>query len=331
MTGFLLRRLIGYAVLFVVAASLSYALAAVALDPRANFAGRNPPPPPHVVEAQLTAYNLNDATPLPERFLRWAGGVVRGDFGRSWEGESINAELARRAGVSLRLLLVGTLVGSALGVALGAFAAVGHYRLSDQVITLVSFGVLAVPVFVIAVALQIGGQWLNEATGVQVIEWAGETAAGAAGPDRGAFADLGGRLHHLVLPTATIALVQLAVISRYQRNAMLDVLHADHVRTAMGKGLRRRTALVRHGLRTALIPVVTYFAYNVGLLLTGATFVEKIYGWHGVGEWLVDSISRNDVNAVAAISCFAAVLVVGAGLLSDLVAAALDPRVRAGL
>lgn len=327
MARFLLRRLAGYAVLVSVAAGLAYLLAAASLDPRANFEGRNPPPPPAAVDAQLSSYNLNDKTPLAHRFARWAGGVARGDFGRTWEGTPVNTEMRRRAAVSLRLLLAGTLVGSVCGVAVGAFAAVRQYRFSDRAITLLSFGVLSVPVFVLAVFLQIGGEWVNEATGVRVVEWVGEYTP-ASSP--GLLADLGSRLQHLLLPTLAIALGQIAVYSRYQRNTMLDVLGADYVRTAMAKGLRRRTALVRHALRTALIPVATYFAYNFGLLLTGATFTEKIFGWHGMGEWLIDSINRNDVNAVAAISCFAAVLVLAAGLLSDLAYAALDPRVRVG-
>jgi len=92
--------------------------------------------------------------------------------------------------------------------------------------------------------------------------------------------------------------------------------------------LRRRSALRRHALRTALVPLTTYFGYNLGLLLLGAAFTEKIFGWHGMGEWLIDSIGRGDVNAVAAYDLFAAGLVLMAGLLADLVQAVLDPRVR---
>jgi peptide/nickel transport system permease protein len=103
---------------------------------------------------------------------------------------------------------------------------------------------------------------------------------------------------------------------------------ADFLRTAQAKGLRRRTALVKHGLRTALIPMATFFAYSFGLLLTGATFTEKIFGWHGMGEWFIDSISQNDVNVVVAVIVFQAVLILLAGLLSDVLYAALDPRVR---
>jgi peptide/nickel transport system permease protein len=318
-TRFLLRRLVNYAVLVTLAASLAYLLAAASLDPRANFDDRAQRPPERVIDAQLTELNLNDKTPLLERYTIWASGVLHGDLGRTWEGDAVGAEMGRRIWVSLRLLLIGTVLGCVLGVLIGAYGAVRQYRLGDRLSTLGSFVILAVPVFVLAVLLQIGGQWINDATGIRIFEWMGEAAPGGG---------LGSRLQHLVLPTLTIVLAQVAVYSRYQRSMMLDVLSADFVRTALAKGLRRRTALRRHALRTALIPVTTYFAYNFGLLLLGATFTEKIFGWHGMGEWLIDSISRGDVNVVAAFDCFAAGLVLLAGLLSDVAQGVLDPRIR---
>ena len=144
----------------------------------------------------------------------------------------------------------------------------------------------------------------------------------------GAWAQLLDRLRHLVLPTLTLALVAAAGYSRYQRNAMLDVLGQDFIRTARAKGLTRRRALLKHGLRTALIPLATLFAYGVAGLVIGAVFVEKIFGWHGMGEWLVQGISTQDTNIVAAITLFSGTVVLLAGLLSDIFYAALDPRVR---
>jgi peptide/nickel transport system permease protein len=325
MAVFALRRLAGHALLVALAASLAYLLAATCLQPRANFEGRTPRPAQHVVEAELTAANLNDRTPLPVRYATWVTHIARGDFGRTWDGASINAELRRRIGVTLRLVLIGTLLGGVLGVLLGAYGAIRQHRVSDRLGTVVSSAILAVPVFVLALLLQLGAQWVNTVTGIRLIEYVGEYTPGETG---GIIAGLGGRLQHLALPTLTIALGQIAVYSRYQRTMMLDVLNADFVRTARAKGLRRRTALRRHALRPALIPVATYFGYNAGLLLTGAAFTEKVFGWHGMGEWLVDSIARNDVNAVAAISCCTAFLVLVAGLLSDVLTAFLDPRVR---
>jgi peptide/nickel transport system permease protein len=136
------------------------------------------------------------------------------------------------------------------------------------------------------------------------------------------------RLRHLVLPSLTLALAAAAGYSRYQRNAMLDVLGQDFIRTARAKGLTRRRALVKHGLRTALIPLATLFAYGVAGLVTGAVFVEKIFGWHGMGEWLVQGIATQDTNIIAAITLFSGAVVLLAGLLSDVFYAALDPRVR---
>jgi ABC-type dipeptide/oligopeptide/nickel transport system permease component len=324
----LLRRMLGRVLLVVLAASLAYLLAAVSLRPRANFEGRNPRPPQQAIEAELTAVNLNDRTPLLTRYAVWAAGVVRGDFGRTWDGGPVGAEMRRRAGVSLRLLTAGTLLGGVLGVTLGAYGAVRRHRLGnllgDRLVTVLSSALMAVPVLVLAALLQIGAQRANSLTGMRIFEYVGETGAGG-----GADGGLGGRLRHLMLPTATIALGQIAVYGRYQRGVLLDVLSADFVRAARARGLRRRTVLVRHALRPALIPVATYLSYNMALVLTGAALTEKFFGWHGMGEWLIDSITRNDVNVVAAIGCCTALLVLLAGLLSDALSIVLDPRVRA--
>ncbi|MBW8483576.1 ABC transporter permease [Actinomadura parmotrematis] len=330
MLVFLLRRLAGHAVLAVLAASLAYLLAAAALRPRAEFEDRSPRPPAAVVDAELDRLNLNDRTPLADRYRVWATGVLHGDFGRTWQGDPVNGELGRRLLVSLRLLTCGAVAGGVLGVLLGAWAAVSRHRATDRAITFGSYLLLAVPVFVLAVLLQIGASRVNDATGVRLFAWVGETGPGASGGAFGPLGGLGDRVRHLLLPSATIALAQLALFCRYQRGTMLDVLHADFVRTARAKGLRRRDALLRHGLRTALVPVATYFAYTSGLLLLGAMFTEKIFGWHGLGEWLIDSITRGDVNVVAAVDCLAAAAVLLAGLASDVLQGALDPRARAG-
>jgi peptide/nickel transport system permease protein len=109
---------------------------------------------------------------------------------------------------------------------------------------------------------------------------------------------------------------------------MLDVLGQDFLRTAQAKGLTRNRALIKHGLRTALIPLTTFFAYNLALLFIGSVFVESIFTWHGMGEYLVNSVSGQDINSTAGTTLFVAVLVLFAGFLSDIAYAALDPRVR---
>lgn len=324
MGRYLLRRLAGYLVLVAVAASLTYFLAGLSLNPRARFENRNPPLPEAAVTRTLDDVNMNPDTPVPVRFARWAGDVVHGDLGRTLSGDSLNDDFGRRVGVSTRLLLLATFAGSALGVAVGAYGAIRQYRFFDRFSTLASFFVLAMPVFVVGVALKIGATALND--GTQTIKVLGEYDAQYAG--RWDPAALFNRAQHMLLPALTLIIVQVALYGRYQRNTMLDVLGADFLRTARAKGLRRRTALLRHGLRTAVLPVVPLLVYNIVLLFAGATFVEKTFGWHGMGELLVDSVAGQDVNAVAAVGLFTAVLVLAAGLLSDLLYAALDPRVR---
>ncbi|SEG42423.1 peptide/nickel transport system permease protein [Nonomuraea solani] len=327
MAGFLARRLLNYAVLVVVAASLAYLMAAVALDPRSNYADRTPKPPPAVVDAQLTALNLNDRTPLLERYATWAGGVLHGDFGKTVAGSPVGADLKRRMGVTFRLVVLGLIFGSLLGVFAGALAAVGQYGWFDRLSAGLSFVVLAVPVVVLANMLILVATWANEHLfGRQLFLVSGEYSDGL---DTGFWGHVTDRLQHLVLPTISLSVGLIAVFSRYQRNMMLDVIGADFVRTARAKGLSRLRALTRHALRTALIPVVTYFAFTFGALLTGATFTEKIFGWHGLGEQLINSVFSNDVNTVAAISLLAAIAVLAASLAADLLRAALDPRVRA--
>lgn len=327
MAGFLVRRLLNYVVLVVVATSLAYMLAASALDPRANYEGRNPPLPPAVIDARLDELNLNNRTPLIARYVTWAGGIVSGDFGLTVGGDSVNDDLRRRAGVTFRLIILGVFFGGFLGVAVGAYAAVRQYGWFDRLTTVGSFVVLAVPVVVIANVLILAGVWFNGLVGERIVYVSGEYTPGL---DAGLPGHALDRVQHLILPTISLSIGLIAIFSRYQRNMMLDVLGADFVRTAMAKGLSRRAALTRHALRTALIPAVTYFAFTFGSLLVGATITETIFGWHGLGEQLIDSINTNDVNTVAAIALLTALSVLVASLLSDVLTAALDPRVRVG-
>ncbi|WP_433253652.1 ABC transporter permease [Streptosporangium sp. CA-135522] len=323
MGAYLLKRLVSNVLLVAIAASMAYFLAATSLHPRAKYEGRQPPVAEAVVDATLNDYNLNDKTPVFERYVTWVSGLAHGDFGKTWEGKSVNGEMGRRIGVSLRLLLIGTIIGSGIGVAVGAYAAVKQYSISDRAIGVTSFVIMAIPVFVTATMLTIAAVKLNDVLGFTLLEYTGEYNPALSGWEQ-----FTNRLNHLILPTISLSLGQVAFYSRIQRNMMLDVLGQDFVRTARAKGLSRRKALFKHALRTALVPAATYFAFTFGTLLTGATFTEKIFGWHGMGAWLVDSIQQNDTNSVAAVSLFAAVCVLVAGLLSDLAVAALDPRVR---
>ncbi|MBW0019114.1 MAG: ABC transporter permease [Mycobacterium sp.] len=323
MTRFLLRRLFKYVVLLALASFLTYCLTSFTFAPLDSLLHRSPRPPQAVIDAKAHALGLDKA--LIPRYLNWVSHAVRGDFGTTITGQPVAADLWRRVGVSLRLLVTGSVLGTIIGVVAGAWGAIRQYRLSDRVVTALALLLLSTPIFVTSNLFILGALHINWGLGVQLFDYTGETSPGVTG---GAGADLVDRVQHLVLPTLTLALAAAAGYSRYQRNAMLDVLGQDFIRTARAKGLTRRRALLKHGLRTALIPMATLFAYGVAGLVTGAVFTEKIFGWHGMGEWTLQGIATQDTNIVAAITVFSGTVVLLAGLLSDVFYAMLDPRVR---
>jgi peptide/nickel transport system permease protein len=323
MIRFLARRFLNYIVLLVLASFLAFCLASVTFRPLDTYTQRHPPPPKELVARKAAELGLDK--PIPLRYGRWVAGVAHGDFGKTVTGHPVSGELWHRIGISLRLVVTGSVLGTIIGVILGAWGAIRQYRLSDRVITVLSLILLSIPSFVLAGLLILAGLRVNMLTGTRFFQYTGETSPI---PPGGLWNQLVDRAQHIVLPTLTLALGTMAGFSRYQRNAMLDVLGEDFIRTARAKGLTRRRALFKHGLRTALIPLATLFAYGVAGLVVGAVFVEKIFGWHGMGEWVVQGIATQDTNVVAAITLFSGVAILFAGLLSDVFYAALDPRVR---
>src|SRR4029079_1903630 len=222
---------------------------ATQLNPRARYEGRNPPPPVAVVDATLDSLNMKDKVPVLTRFGRWGSGLVRGDLGRTIDTQAVNAEIGRRMWVSLRLVLIGSFVGTLLGVAAGAYGAVKQYRLSDYALTIFSFVVLSIPIVVLAVLFKNAGIGLNNLLGftgdTKLLYTTGEMTPGLA---IWSWDGLANRLAHMILPSLVLIVVAVAFYGRYQRNAMLDVLGSDFLRTAQAKGLRRSKALIKHGL-----------------------------------------------------------------------------------
>jgi len=325
MAGYIVKRFFNTLLLVFIAASAGYFLASIALSPRSNFELANPPIPPETIDIYLNAANVNDKVPLVERYLNWIPGVLTWDLGVDLDGKSLNDEFSRRVWVSLRLLLIGSVLGATIGVLIGVRSAVRQYRPFDRTFGYLSYLLLSTPVFLLAIFLKLGAIEFNDAIGTRLLYTQGEYSSSFEGST---FEFAVNRLQHLVLPTLSIVLGSMAFYSRYQRNSMLDVLASDHLRTARAKGLTKRDALFRHGLRVAIAPMATFFAYGFGLLVAGAAFTETIYGWYGMGQWFIASVGKNDINAVASIVTFTAMLVLFAGFLADIVLAALDPRVR---
>lgn len=334
MLKYLLRRLVNYLALLAVAVTLGYFLAGTQLDPRSmlieseltSMANRTYEEVVANVDGKLTAWNINPTDPILARFGNWLQMVFGSwDWGMSPRGQSVNAEIGNRIGLSLQLVFLGFFIGTIAGVAIGAWTAVRQYSLADRTISIIAMIIISTPVIVIAVFLQIGATMINNATGTQFFNFMGPTSA--IEPD-GLFAQLVDRAQHLLLPTIAMSLTGIATYSRYQRNLMLDTLGADYVRTARAKGLRFGTAIRKHALRTSLIPIATYFAFGIALLVTGAAITEQIFGWHGMGIYAVTTIQQQDINGTVAVVAFSGVATLTGAFLSDIVITVVDPRVR---
>jgi peptide/nickel transport system permease protein len=327
MGRYLLRRLVNYIILLFIAVTLTYFLAATQLHPRALYELANPPLDPVSIEQNLRSRNLSDQVPLLQRWWTWLTDILlHWNWGESPRGGAVQDEIGRRIGVSLRLITLGSLVGIAGGVLIGAWTATRQYKVSDRTFTFAALFLLSVPSFVVASVLQVIATKSNNATGVRFFEFVGET--GPHGDYFGAaFVD---RLQHILLPTIVLVLLNAAFFSRIQRNLMLDALGSDFVRTARAKGLRQSAAVMKHALRTSLIPTGTYVAFSIATLFTGATFMEIIFSFHGMGEYGVSTISQQDVHGAVAVAAFSGVCVLVGAILADFMVAILDPRVRLG-
>jgi oligopeptide transport system permease protein len=262
--------------------------------------------PPQVEHNLLVKYGMD--RPLFDQFLAYLGGVLRGDFGPSlkYTDKSVVQIVADGFPTSLRLGLSALMVGGALGVALGVFAALHQNRGEDFAATALAILGICIPSFVTAPLLvlvfaqQLG--WLPTA-GL-------DSAAG------------------YILPVTVLALPQIAIISRLTRAGMVEALRTNYVRTARAKGLPERTVVMRHALRAAILPLVSYLGPACAGLITGSLVVEKIFGLPGIGRSFVISALERDYTVVMGVVILYAGMIILLNLLSDLAVAALDPRVR---
>jgi len=323
--GYIARRVGTWAVLVFVAVNLTYFVAAAFLDPRSNYAARRPPLPPAVVDAQLTAYNLNDKTPILERWWHWLTGILlHWDWGTSPVGESVNGQIAYRAGVSAQLVFGATVLATLLGVGLGVYTAMRQYQVSDRVFQAISIFFINLPIAVLGLAVVLIGITINQKTGQSIF-----LVSGARSIDiHGFWPTVVDRLKHLALPTITLVLGQYAGLHFLQRSLLLDTVDADYVRTARAKGLTRGRAVRKHALRTAIIPVAVGVAFAIPAIFTGAVITETIFGWEGMGRYFVTSINTNDIHGAVAVAAFGALATAIGAILADVAVVMLDPRVR---
>jgi peptide/nickel transport system permease protein len=311
-TGFLLRRLGATVVVMVVVGVLVFLLLHLAPgDPAAIVAGDNATPAQ--IDAIRARLGLDD--PLHVQFLRWAGGVVRGDLGVSiFSGEPVLTLVRQRLEPTLSLALTTIALAVALAVTAGVVAAAKSGTWIDRAVMGASVIAFSVPVFVVGYVLiyvfSIQLKW----TPVQGYR----PLADGVGP----------WLHHLILPSVALGLAYVALIARITRTAMLDVLAEDYIRTARAKGAAETPVLTRHALKNAGVPIVTVIGIGVALLIGGVVITETVFNIPGMGRLVVDAIAKRDYPIIQGVILIFSGVYVLVNLGVDLAYTLLDPRIR---
>lgn len=264
--------------------------------------------PPEIEANIAAAYDLDK--PLPVQFLRYLGGLVRGDFGPSYRYRdySVSELIGGAFPVSLRLGLAAIALAIITGVAAGVYAALRRNGLADRLVMTGSMTGISVPVFVIAPVLVL--------LFAVKLDWLPAGWSGSEG------------LARWVLPVIALALPQVAYIARLMRASMLDVLASDFIRTARAQGLGTLTIVRQHALKPSLLPVLSYLGPAVAAILTGSVVVEEVFGIPGLGQFFVRGALNRDYTLVLGIVIFYAALVITLNLVVDILYGVIDPRIR---
>lgn len=325
MLRYLVRRSVSWLVMVFLATNLTYFLANIFLDPRANYVGRKPPLSAEQVQAILAPMNLDPTVPVLDRWWIWIRGIfTEWNWGVGFVGSGdVNREISYRMWVSAELVLGATILAVVIGVGLGVYTASRQYKLADRVWQGISIVAMNTHTVVASVVLVAGAVALNDVLDTRVF-----FVTGAPSFEGGFFASIIDVLQHITLPTISLVFISYASYHMTQRSLLLDNIEMDYVRTARAKGLTRHQAIRRHALRTSIIPVATSVAFSVPGVFTGAVMTETIYAWHGMGEYFVKTIMKNDIHGVVATAAFSALLTAIGAILADLLVVALDPRVR---
>ena len=303
MLRFALKRVLGAIPTLLVLIALAFFLIKAAPGGPFDTDRRLPPE----IEANLqAAYNLDE--PLYRQFGLYLGGLLRGDFGPSFQYRDYTVTELIAAGfpVSLRLGGLAMLLAFVVGVAVGTVAALKQNAFTDHAAMAVAMTGISIPNFVMAPLLVL--------VFAVTLKW---LPAGGLGDWR-----------NFVLPVVALALPQIAYIARLTRGSMIEVLRADFIRTARAQGLPQRVVIIRHALKPALLPVISYLGPATAAIITGSVVIEQIFGVPGLGRFFVQGALNRDYTLVMGVVVFYGVLIVVFNLIVDLLYGWLDPRVQ---
>jgi ABC-type dipeptide/oligopeptide/nickel transport system permease component len=309
MARYLVGRIIGLVIVFFIVSVVAFSL--MHSIPGGPFDEEKSPLPPAAKANILRKYGLDQ--PLYVQYLRYMGSALRGDFGISFQSptETVIQLIRRTWPVSIRLGGLAIVVAFTSGLVFGITAAIKQNSWIDYIVTFISTLGLTVPNFVIAI-------WLLLLFAVR-LRWL---------PTGGWPSASNSDWKTMILPVITLAAGPSALVARYTRSSLIEVIHSDYIRTARAKGLSERVVIMRHALKNALIPLITIFGPQIPNLITGTIFVEVIYRVPGLGRFFVSSILLRDYPMIMATMLLVATLWSITYLLSDILYTIVDPRIR---
>ena len=322
MLTYILRRLLYSVVVLFAASFLVFTMVSAAGDPMSELR-LNPLISEETLQRQAEEKHLND--PIPVRYVYWVKEAVTDKFGTPlFVNEPIWDDLKRVIPHTLALVLAAELISLLIGVSIGIYSAIRQYSVFDYAATTFSFLGFAMPVFWLALMVQIAVTNLFLAWNVRIFY-----TSGLSSPDPGTGLHwLLDRAQHLALPVMVLCVLNLAVYSRFMRASLLEVVNTDYVRTARAKGLTEQRVTMRHAVRNALIPVVTLAALNFGALIGGAIITEQIFQLDGMGNYFIQNLFSQDVYPIMAWLMITAIAIIIFNLIADILYGVLDPRVR---
>jgi peptide/nickel transport system permease protein len=281
---------------------------------------------PHITEADIIRlkHNLGLDQPGFIQYFHWLARVVTGDFGWSQSNsEPVAQAIWDRFPATIELMGCSFVVSVVLGVTFGIISAIKQYSWVDYLITTFAFFGQSMPVFFFALMLQL----LFAVYGIP-LPFGYKLQLPSAGISESDTFILADRLRHLVLPTIVLSLLFIAQYSRFMRSSMLEVIRTDYMRTAAAKGVSRTAVILKHGLKNALIPLVTIIALTLPGLVAGAVVTETIFAWPGMGRLFINALGQFDFALLMGYMLLVSTLVVFCNLLADVCYAWLDPRVK---
>jgi peptide/nickel transport system permease protein len=316
---FILRRIL-YSIPVLIATSfLIFTAVSLSGDPAAKIKA-DPRYSEQTYQLLRKKYYLDK--PLLVRYWYWAKNVTTHKLGDSLQTQQpIWPDIKRVMGHTAQLILTAELIALFIGILVGIYSAIRQYSIFDYTATTLSFLGFALPTFWLALMLQILFVNIYLKWDVRIFY-----TAGLNNPGEG-FWSLD-RIQHLGLPVATLAIISIALYSRFMRASMLEVINSDYVRTARAKGVREWKVVTHHVVRNALIPVVTVSALNVGGLLGGAIVTESVFSLDGMGAYFRYKLDQLDLYPVMAWLLVTSIIVIVANLIADVIYGFLDPRIR---